>query len=39
MLNGRDLLAHGTVKSGVSHKWFENRLDWLNDFCMLIVIE
>ena len=28
-----------TVKSSVSHKWFENGVDWLNDFCMLIVIE
>ena len=36
---GRDLLDHGTLKLGVklvaSHKW----ADWLNDFCMLIVIE
>ena len=30
--NGWGLLDHRTVKSGVSHKWFENRIDWMNGF-------
>ena len=37
--NGRDLLDYGTGKPGVSHKWFKNRVDSMNDFCMRIVIE
>ena len=34
--NGRDLLDHGTLKSTVSHKWFDELIfacwEWLNNF-------
>ena len=37
--NGQDLVDHGTLKSGVYYKWLMNWADWLNDFCMLIMLE
>ena len=37
--NGWDLLGHTTLKSGVSQNSLMNQADWLNDFCMLIVVE
>ena len=38
--NDQGFIDHGTLKSGVSHKWFDElRADWLNDFCMLIMME
>ena len=37
--NGGGFIDHGTLKSGVYHKWFDE-LSWLIEcFCMLIVME
>ena len=40
--NGKGLLDHGTLKSGVSHTWFDKLsilIEWFLHFCMLIVTE
>ena len=37
--NGRDILDQGILKSGVSHKWFDESSKLVESFFMLVTTE